>query len=254
MTDQVHTTEAVVVRAEPDQSEIGGILRLAVEKNVGIDTIERLVALKERAEERSAASEFNGALAAFQSECPPIPKKSRAKITTKSGGEYGYSYAELDTIAIVIRPLLTKLGLSYSWDSELDAKGMLICTCTLRHVAGHAQGAKFILPTTTASAMSDQQKHAAALTYARRQSLIQVLGLTTTDHDNDGAAGADDAITEAQEHTIEEWLRDSGAELSKFLGYMKVGKVAEIKARDFTKAINALKAKKREREQKGGAA
>lgn len=242
---ETHETEAVALPTEttpPTQSEIGAILRLAVEKNVSIETIERLVALKERAEERTAAAEFNVAVAAFQSECPPIQKKSQAKITTKSGGEYGYSYAELDTIAQTIRPLLTKHGLSYSWDSDFDARGMLVCTCTLRHVGGHAQSAKFSLPTDTTSAMSSQQKHAAALTYARRQSLIQVLGLTTTEPDTDGAGDA--LLSDQQRASVEQWLRDSGADLEKFLAYMGVSTVDEIKAHDFTKAISALRAKK----------
>jgi hypothetical protein len=223
------------------ESEIGGILRLAVERNVSIDTIERLVALKERADERTAAAEFNHALAAFQAECSSIPKTSRAKITTKSGGQYEYSYAELDQIARTTRPLLTKHGLSYSWDSDLQGN-KLVCTCTIRHVGGHAQAAKFCTVTDTISAMSDQQKVAAALTYARRQSLIQALGLTTTEKDTDGAS--EEKITEKQAHIINEWVESSGADLGRFLKYMNAHSVAEIHARDYDKAITALTKKK----------
>lgn len=244
-TIEAEPTTALEVHAEP-VTEIGGILRLAVEKNVSIDTIERLVALMERSEARNAAMAFNVALASFKSECPPIRKTSRATITSGSGGQYSYNYAELDEIDRTTRPLLTKFGLSYSWDMNMeDTK--LSCVCTLRHVEGHAQTAQFITPTTALSKMSDQQKVASALTYAKRQSLIQVLGLTTTDPDNDGAD--ERKIDEAQAHTIQEWIDQAKPDMPKFLEYMRVEKVSDIRARDFQKALTALKAKAR----KGGA-
>lgn len=223
-------------------SDIARILTLAVETKVPVETIERLVALQERMLDRSAAAEFNAALAAFQHECPSIPKTSIAKIATKSGGDYGYRYAELDQIAKVTRPLLQKHGLAYSWDMEMqDAK--VVCTCTLRHVAGHSQSAKFVAPTDAAASMSGPQKHAAALTYARRQSLIQVLGLTTTDPDTD--AGAPKKITDEQVMALNDLIQDSGTDLKQFLGYMAVEAVADINAADFKKAEQALQAKLR---------
>ena len=237
-----------------DTSEIGQIIRLAVDRGVSVDTLERLVALKERVDARSAAAEFNVALGEFQAECPAILKTSTAKVTTKSGSEYAYKYAELDQIARVTRPLLQKHGLAYSWDSEM-AGDKIVCTCILRHVAGHKETARFVCPTDTSSAMSSQQRHAAALTYARRQSLIQVLGLTTTDKDTDGAS--EQKVSEEQIHKIEEWLADSGADRARFLSYMRATAVGEIFARDYMKAITALKAAKLDKageKKKGGAA
>lgn len=248
MTHEVEA-EAVVVRAPAPPSEVDQILRLAIDKGVPVDTIERLVALKERAEERFAAAEFNQALTAFQSECGPILKSSTANVTTAGGGSYQYRYAELDQIDRVTRPLLTKHGLSYTWDSDME-NDRLICTCILRHIAGHSQSAKFVSPTDSKSSMSSQQRYGAALTFAKRQSLIQVLGLTTTEHDTDGAS--DQRVTEEQIHTIEEWLTSSGADRKAFLKYMNAEKVPTIFARDFQKAIAALKAKDRAARSKPG--
>lgn len=223
-------------------SDILHILSAAVDRNVPVDTIERLVALKERMDARTAAMDFNLALSAFQSECPPIPKSSSAEITTNSGSKYKYSYAELDQIAKVTRPILTKHGLSYTWDSDVEGD-KLVCICTVRHISGHAQAAKFALPTTTKSGMSDQQKVAAALTYARRQSLIQALGLTTTDADTDSAAQAVEKITDDQAKELEALVKASGADLARFLTYMRAPSIADIRARDFTTAKTALQAK-----------
>lgn len=253
--NEPETHTAVVVHPEPQHptSEIGAILRLAIDRPVPvpIETIERLVALKERVDARDAAAEFNRAMADFQAECPSIQKTSAATITTKSGGQFGYHYAELDEIARVCRPLLTKHGLSYSWDSEMDGT-KIKCTCTVRHVAGHAQTATFTCPTESESAMSGQQRHAAALTYARRQSLVQVLGLTTTDQDTDGESR--ERITATQAFDIEDLIRDADADRGKFLAYMQVDCVDNILARDLKKATTALQDKiRKDKAKKGGA-
>jgi len=246
----IPVSSGALVASEPrasQSSEIVQILRLAVESKVDVDTIERLTALVERMNASSAATEFNYALAAFQSECPSIPKTSVAKITSaRAGVEYGYKYAELDQIAKITRPLLTKHGLSYTWDSDL-VDGKVLCTCTLRHVSGHSQTAKFSAPTDTAASMSGPQKNAAALTYARRQALIQVLGLTTTDPDTD--AGAPRPITSQQVFDLEDLAKTLSADdRGRFLKYMEVETIADISVGNFGKAHSALVAKS-----KGGA-
>lgn len=249
MADETPTNTALSVPGSPT-SEIGQILRFALESKVPVETIERLVALKERMDDRNAAMDFNLALSAFQAECPPIKKTSKATITTKSGGQYAYSYAELDQIAQTTRPLLTKHGLSYSWDSELN-DNKLVCTCTLRHVSGHSQSAKFSVSTDTTATMSDQQKVAAALTYARRQSLIQALGLTTTDSgagSESSAPAADAKMTPEQVKELEDLVKASGSDLTRFLVFLKVDSIETIPARDFNRAkmalVQAQKAKK----------
>lgn len=240
-------TEAVVPVASPG-GEIGALLRMAVESKVDVGTIERLVALRERMEDRSAAAAFNRALMAFQGECPPIVKNREAKITTRSGGAYAYRFADLDQIARTIRPLLERHGLSYSWDSEVK-DGKMVCTCIVRHIDGHAQSAHFTAPTDSDAAMSGAQKFASALTYARRQSLVQALGLTITDEDDDGAER--EPITDQQAMNIEDLIQDSQADRGRFLVYMGVGAVSEIAAADYDRAIAALQAKQRKVE--GGA-
>lgn len=242
--EHMHEAEpvnAVTVHGTSTPNDIGQIIQFAIGQNVPVETIERLVALKERMDDRAAAQEYNVALARFQADCPPIQKKSTASITTNSGSSYKYSFAELDEIARTTRPILTRYGLSYSWDSDVQGD-KLVCVCTVRHIAGHAQSAKFALPTTTKSGMSDQQKVAAALTYARRQSLIQALGLTTTDPDTDGPR-VDDKVTAEQVAELEKLVKETGADLSKLLAYLGVASLADITARGFDKAKKALSAK-----------
>jgi len=182
------------------------LFELAVQKG-GVEALERLMALQERMLDRQASHDFAAALAAFQSACPPIKKTSTAKVITKGGSNYTYTYAELDEIARTVRPFLHQHGLSYTWDSELSQDaGMLTVTCTLEHAHGHKKTATFKAPTEAVSqAMSPQQRHASALTYGRRQTLIAVLGLTTCDPDTDAAPSMESTapVTPAQVAILE---------------------------------------------------
>lgn len=218
------------------------MLEMALEKGLAVETLEKLVALHERVSDRAAAAEFADALASFQAECPPISKTSTGKVATQSGTSFTYKYAELSHIAETIRPLLHARGFSYSWDSEIKDK-MMSATCTLRHVNGHKESSSFACPTETRAGMSEQQKYAAALSYAKRQSLIQVLGITTADPDTDAANPA--TISKEQIAELRALADEVKADMPKFLQYMGYKTLEEIRALDFNMARTALQSKRK---------
>lgn len=241
-----HEKQLATVEANPLE-----ILRMAVEKGANVETLERLTALAERVEDRNAAKEFADAMARFQEHCPPIRKTSTANVMSqRTGSSHSYKYAELDEIARTIRPLLAKEGLSYRWDSTEEG-GRLTCVCTVSHINGHTITAKFACGTDTPAAMSAQQKSAAALTYARRQSLIQALGLTTCDPDTDGrvpVAVASETITAHQVANLRAMLDELGGDSeARFLGAMKLPSLADMPASKFEAAIKAIEKKRAER-------
>jgi len=244
MTTMPATSAEAILPPSRDRDSALDLLRSAVDRGVPVEVLERLNALYEQIRAREAAMEFAAAIARFQAQCPSIPKSSRAKITTKAGMRYSYTYAELDEIASTIRPLLEECRLSYTWDCTLDAE-VVRCVCTLRHAAGHAITATFAAPVDATSSMSGPQRVASALTYARRQSLVQVLGLTTTEPDNDAAATA--TITGEQVAQLEALIEQSDADRVRFLRYMEVEDLDAIRATDFAAAVAALEAKRRQR-------
>lgn len=229
--------------AVPATSSITQLLQTAVERGTPVEALEKLVALHERIAEREAQMAFSNAMAAFQSECPSIKKSSSADIVTRGGGKYSYTYAELDEIARTINPLLAKHGLSYSWDSKVDA-GMLTCICTIRHIAGHSTTSSLVLPVASQSAMSEQQKYGAALTFAQRRTLSSGLGLTTTDEDYDAPAIDRTPITTEQLLQLEDMIEDAEADRKRFLAFIGVEKLSELPAVHFESAMNALRQKK----------
>ena len=224
-------------------SSITALLHLAVEKGTPVDQLSKLVDLHERMEARQAAKDFADAMAHFQAECPSIKKSSSANIVTSGGGQFAYTYAELDEIARTINPILAKHGLSYTWDTSADEK-MLTVVCTVRHINGHSISSSFILPVESKSAMSAQQKYGAAQTFASRKSLSAALGLTTTDSDTDGKSEDPVTITEDQQTVLSDLLKEAQATPSRFYKYLGVTSLAEIKAVDYEHAKTTLERKK----------
>lgn len=235
---------------------IGVILAAAIERGTPVDQLKEIVALHERTEDRHKAEEFARAKAQFQAAIRPIRKTSTARITSKrTGSSYAYNYAELDTIAEAIRKPLTDAGLSYSWDSTVSPQNLITCVCTVRHVNGHAEKASFVTPLDGNDSMSAAQQAAASLTFARRQSLIQVLGLTTCDPDNDGNApdgAGGKAIDDNQAANMEHALAEVNGDKVKFLAHFGVPTIAAIPAARFKEAMGMIERKRKA--QAGGAA
>lgn len=241
---------AVTVRNEP--TSILQLLNLAVDKSMSVEGLEKLVNLYERIADRQAAQEFADALARFQAECPPIPKTSKAEIVSNKGGRFTYFYASLGEVVNTVRPLLHQHGLSYGWD-ETESEGRLTVTCTLRHRNGHKETANFSCPVESSNpGMAPQHKTAAAYSFARRHSLIGVLGLATADPDTDGQDPSI-PVSEEQVARLEELfdgLKVSKPRFYRFLGMPEDSKLSQIPAVLYEAAANFLTAK-RTAQQKG---
>jgi hypothetical protein len=221
---------------------ITALIQTAIEKDIDAESLQKLVDVLERVTDRNAAQSFNAALAGFQSECPVIPKNKTASFPTKSGGRMEYSYAPLDTIVKIVRPIAHEHGLSFAWNTATEDK-QLSSTCTLRHVDGHASTATATVPIDGVAKMSAQQQSGAAMQYAMRYSLIQVLGITTAEDDTDGKEPSP-PISKSQAANLECLIDEVKADRGKFLGWMQVESVSDITADRLRTAIQALERKR----------
>lgn len=218
------------------------ILDRMASAGVTVEAVERVAALYEREQANIARRAFFAAMAAFQAECPVIKRESKASFSTKSGGSASYEYAELDTINVTIRPFCARAGLSYTWDTTVDANAMLTCVCKVRHVDGHMETAQFTTPIEGTTLMSSAQKAAAATTIAMRQSLRQALGLITGDKDTDAAGfqGAQPTITESQAADLDTYIENVGANRAKFLEHFGIERIGDLPASQYRHATDML--------------
>lgn len=163
----------------PDQ-----LLTLAVDKNLDIDKLEKLLAMKERWDAQQAEKAFTQALTDFQEQCPDLRKTKKVSFDTKNGTTE-YNYAPLGDIDRQIKKLMKDHGLSKTWKFT-DANGKIKVACTIQHVEGHKETTEMEADADTTGSKNPIQAKGSTIEYLKRYTLIGALGLTTADQDIDG--------------------------------------------------------------------
>lgn len=164
------------------QNSPEAMITLALEKGASIEVMERMFAMREKFLAEQAKAAYNSALAEFQSVVPVIKKTKR--VMNKDGKTVRYIYAPTDSIISQIQKPLAKAGLTYRWETkQVDNKITAICFVT--HVLGHTESSDFTVEIDKEAFMNAPQKAASALTFAKRYSLTNALGIATGDEDTD---------------------------------------------------------------------
>jgi hypothetical protein len=221
---------------EPATDDVAKMMTLAIEQGeAGVAALERLVAMRERAEDRLAERQFEQALAQFQADCPPITKNRK--------GAHSADYATLDHIMQTIRPTLTEHGLSVTFDTEPDGDKLKVWAIVSRD--GHSRRSSFTVAREKASnRMNATQADGSALTYGRRYALGLALGISVGDYqdDDDGAAAA--PVTQEQAATLLSLAEEVGADMPRFMKWAGVETLAALPASRYEQAVRALERKR----------
>ena len=186
MSGQLTKMDSGPAVAANEGGDIESLLRFAVEKGASVETIERMMAVRRELRAERAKEAFDSALAAFQSECPIIEK--RKIVMNKDGRSIRYKFSPLDDIITQVKALLQRHGFSYSLDTVVEP-GWVKAICKITHQGGHFQLSEFKVPIDPDAFMTQQQKFAAANTFAKRYSFCNGFGIMTGDEDIDGASG-----------------------------------------------------------------
>jgi hypothetical protein len=159
------------------------LIALAIDKGTPIETMEKLLAMRRELKEEQAKEAYYAALAAFQAECPTIPKTQNVSYTGVN-----YKYAPLDIIVATIKDALKNHGFSYTVTTK-QTETSVTAICNAHHEQGHTEPTEFTIPVDSKSKMNDAQRTASALTYAKRYAFCNAFGIMTGDEDDD-AQGA----------------------------------------------------------------
>src|SRR5512147_98529 len=119
MNDKKNTEEKQEIITAPADNHVEALIAKAIDKNVPVETMERLLAMRRELKAEWAKSQFDRAMAAFQAECPVIEKTSKV-----SFGTTNYSYAALDEIVKQVKALLAQNGFSYTFDTRKTDKSI----------------------------------------------------------------------------------------------------------------------------------
>lgn len=234
--------------AERPQSEVGALIRLALEKGQNPTELYAILAEERKAQAESA---FIKAKANFQAECPPVPKSQvNPQFTATVDGVKRVSmFAPLDAMQTLADPHLANNGFSYDWQegpSTPDGKRQLLFI--LSHVGGHSKQYPARITEPSKGGCSEPQKDGIAYEYARRQSFRNGTGIRVVGEDNDG--NIDDAkpetVTEEQARTLNDLLiaaeEISAGTRTRMLAWAGAAAVADVPASKFNEACSRLNA------------
>ena len=216
------------------------IERAARDPNVDVDKMERLMAMHERIQARTAKTAYNAALASVQPNLPVITEKG--EIT--HNGRLISKYALWEDVVQAITPVLAAHGFALSFRIGRDSDRQLI-TGILSHADGHSEETTLSLPLDMSGAKNAVQGVGSTVSYGKRYVTQALLNLVSRGEDDDGQSGSNGLITAEQKETLVNLMKETGADTAKFLSYMGVAALDEIKAADFGKAKTGLEAKRR---------
>lgn len=232
------TQQQAVERREPTPMQI--ISRLAENPNLeAVEAIERLMKLHLELEDRSAKASYAAAMARLQARLPQIDKDGQAKNS---------KFAKLESIDIIIRPMLADEGFSLSIDEEAHTEKTVTFLAIMSHRDGHSESKRLTVPLDVASKNRDGisirpaiQDAGSTVSYARRYLIKMHLNIIEKDEDTDGHAKA--TITEDEALDLATLIQDTKSDLARFLNHFRVPNVKSLLKSQHAEALQMLRKK-----------
>jgi hypothetical protein len=156
------------------------LISQAIDKNVSVETMEKLLTMRRELKAEWAREEYHKSLSAFQLVCPVIKKD---KIVRNKDGSERFRYAPIDSIVTQTKALIEEHGFNYKTDAKIEG-GFVSATCVVTHKAGHSETSSFGVPIDKDSFMNEPQRFASALTFAKRYAYCNAFGILTGDEDD----------------------------------------------------------------------
>lgn len=207
------------------------------------ETLERLLALQERWEANQARRAFDEAIAAAKAEIPVIRKNKHVGFKHRDGGgETDYWHEDLAEIARTVDPILSKHGLSYRYRSA-QSDGRVSVTCILTHRDGYSEETTLSAAPDASGKKNSIQQVGSSITYLQRYTLKMALGLAAAQDDDGRASDAPEFITTEQRNVLQSLVETAGGDVPTFCQWAKINSLAELPAKDFQRAKQALQAR-----------
>ncbi len=238
MSDDLVVAEEPKALAAPSVLEI--FSQLARDPNVEVSRIAQLMELHREAERWEAEKKFIAAKARLK--FPPIKKTAKGQNS---------KYAPYEEIQVIIDPILEAEGLALAFTGgEPTPQGIPIYG-KLSHLAGHSETGVMYLPRDKSGSMNEIQGVGSTISYGQRYVAKMMLNLRFIGDDDDGKAGATTFVNELAISNITNMIAECEMrddEIKKFLKYMDVEKVGDIRQANYAKAMTALQARLRRKQ------
>ncbi|WP_340638776.1 ERF family protein, partial [Vreelandella lionensis] len=152
------------------------IERAALNPDVDIDKMERLLQMQERVMDRQAMMAYSAAMAAMQTELPSIEERGQTNNSC---------YATLEDIVDSVRPILQKHGFAVSFRIQTQERGIQV-TGVLMHKDGHREETSMLLPADMSGNKNAVQAFGTSTSYGKHYVMCALLNITTRGQDDNG--------------------------------------------------------------------
>ena len=219
------------------------IERAAMNPDVDIEKMERLLVMQERIMARNAETAFNGAMSSAQAEMRPVA-------TDASNPQTRSRYASYSALDKAMRPIYTRHGFALSFDTGDGAPADWVrVVCYVSHRDGHSKAYHADMPADGKGAKGGDvmtKTHAAgsAMSYGMRYLLKMIFNVAVGEDDDDGNAAGSQTITEEQQANLQALIEEVSANKAGFLRAMGVTALSEIHSKMYAKGVKALEAKR----------
>lgn len=222
---------------------LSAIVQLARDPAVDVAKLDALLGMQERMEARQAEREFAQAFARLSGALPRVKKNGAIDL---GGGRKSIPFARWEDMDTIIRPLLEREGFALSFDAapRPGEGGGLIVTGTLMHRDGHRRTASMPLALDIGPARNSLQAMGSTLSYGKRYTTEMLLNIVREGDDDDGTTGGAGRINEATALEIEELIRATKSDRSRFMQHFGLESMLEMTREQEQHARKALNARR----------
>lgn len=189
-------------QAMADRNPYERMLETIVNRGGDMEALGKMMDLKERWDASEARKAFNVAFAEFKAEAITVIKGT--KVT--AGPLSGTKYANLFDITIATAGPLAKHGLTTAWKVTKDEPALMEVTCVLKHSAGHFETVSMSGAPDTGPGRNAIQARGSIKTYLEKYTLTAILGIASTDQDDDGAGA-----NKSKDTKVGDWIAKAEA-------------------------------------------
>ena len=168
-------TGGLVAESKVKSPQIMDLVSHAVQHGQ-MEIVTQLLAIRNSEEDRNAEKAFNTAYSKMQADMPIITKRGK--------GHNGITYSRIEDIMQAVMPVLARYGLSLRHKTD-NSDGRIQVTAILAHVDGHSETDTIYSGADKTGSKNDIQAIKSAITYMRRTTAENILGLASHGEDDD---------------------------------------------------------------------
>lgn len=168
------------------------MLDRALSSGASPETLEKLMDLQERWQNRAAKAAYDADMAKMQGDLPVIEK-------TRAG--HGWKYADWGDIKKQINPVLQRYGFAIT--HRIDARDKdIVVTAICSHRDGHREETSLPLPYDTSGSKNTVQARGSTVQYGIRYTGCAIAGIAISGEDKDGEKTEEEYDTSEWTHRI----------------------------------------------------